>query len=417
MLLVLCTITGRSQAGDDACHTGALYPDSLSILKIPYEHPFALPKGTRLPERVDLSPWFPPAGYQGRRNSCTGWAVGYALKAYQERSTVAKDRKRGASPVGGDTMFSPAFVYDYIIQHVSGSADCDQGSDLVHAISVAVELGVCSWNDMPYDTASKACLDPIAPEALSRARRYVMESPMALDVANAEQWRYHLSDGRPVVFGLNIDRGFLTAGRAAAKGSGEFVWQGVDTTLADWAIDGHALVCAGYDATDSTYLVLNSWGQDWGRKGWCRIPWAVMARWAYVAYVVDRFDEQAATCPDRGHVKVLEASDHRIEERIREGRSVEVGGLLLRCTRISGREDEMRFELREAGYGGRLLKRATAREDLPANFHLQGAHWVFTFEGTGPFGGRARFTLSREADTADAFITNTLARIAECQRH
>ena len=38
-----------------------------------------------LPERVDLSANMPPVGDQGTQGSCVAWAVGYALKSYQER--------------------------------------------------------------------------------------------------------------------------------------------------------------------------------------------------------------------------------------------------------------------------------------------------------------------------------------------
>jgi hypothetical protein len=40
-----------------------------------------------LPERVDLSDRFPTTGNQGTQNSCVGWSVGYAARAY-----YAKDR-------------------------------------------------------------------------------------------------------------------------------------------------------------------------------------------------------------------------------------------------------------------------------------------------------------------------------------
>jgi hypothetical protein len=38
-----------------------------------------------LPSSVDLSRDFPLPGDQGNQNSCVGWALGYAIKTYQER--------------------------------------------------------------------------------------------------------------------------------------------------------------------------------------------------------------------------------------------------------------------------------------------------------------------------------------------
>ncbi|MEL7113455.1 MAG: hypothetical protein AAGK93_11060, partial [Pseudomonadota bacterium] len=61
-----------------------------------------------LPEFVDLSSFFPDPGHQGAQGSCVGWAVGYALKTYQE----AKET-RAVRPAE-DRHFSPSFVFNSI---------------------------------------------------------------------------------------------------------------------------------------------------------------------------------------------------------------------------------------------------------------------------------------------------------------
>src|SRR5262245_22227543 len=44
-----------------------------------------------LPERVDLSPDFPPPGDQGKSQTCVGWSAGYALRSYLERKRTGID--------------------------------------------------------------------------------------------------------------------------------------------------------------------------------------------------------------------------------------------------------------------------------------------------------------------------------------
>ncbi|MBK9700505.1 MAG: hypothetical protein IPO79_10495 [Flavobacteriales bacterium] len=135
----------------------------------------------KLPARSDLTSWFPKAGAQGDRNSCTGWAVGYALRSFQEnrRSLQRTDRDSVASLVA----YSPAFVYNYTMQYLS-QGDCDQGTDLIHALTVAVDNGVCRWTTMPYDSALTACQDSIPSQAFSEATQHRMRDPLGLELGN-----------------------------------------------------------------------------------------------------------------------------------------------------------------------------------------------------------------------------------------
>ena len=45
-----------------------------------------------LPERINLSDRFPTPGDQGEQNSCVGWSVGYAARAYYVNSSDSAGR-------------------------------------------------------------------------------------------------------------------------------------------------------------------------------------------------------------------------------------------------------------------------------------------------------------------------------------
>jgi hypothetical protein len=108
------------------------------------------------PTVVDLSatPWFPPIGDQAQQGSCASFAVGYYSKTYQE----AKDHGwnlTGATWTGGDDdgnvslayqnhVMSPAFIYNLI----NGGEDV--GSDFETPIKLVCNVGICSWQNMPY---------------------------------------------------------------------------------------------------------------------------------------------------------------------------------------------------------------------------------------------------------------------------
>jgi C1A family cysteine protease len=78
-----------------------------------------------------------------------------------------------------------------------------------------------------------------------------------------------LASGYPFVFGFSVYESFETSavartGRVPMPKSGEAV------------IGGHAVAAVGYDDADQCFIVRNSWGAKWGRKGYCFMPYAYL---------------------------------------------------------------------------------------------------------------------------------------------
>jgi len=80
--------------------------------------------------------------------------------------------------------------------------------------------------------------------------------------------RAALADGLPVVFGMMLRESFHRA--SAGKGIVPLPADG------DLPIGGHAMLIVGYDTEARMYLVRNSWGEQWGDRGYCRIPFAMV---------------------------------------------------------------------------------------------------------------------------------------------
>ena len=104
----------REQVPDVSGHGRRLrqapWADTLEI----YESDFKLPPGTVLPDSADLSPWFPPAGNQGRQYACTAWAFAYGLMTFRDnfRQWCAPDKD---APVHPARAYSPAFIFNLVI--------------------------------------------------------------------------------------------------------------------------------------------------------------------------------------------------------------------------------------------------------------------------------------------------------------
>ncbi|MBK8614751.1 MAG: hypothetical protein IPN85_15125 [Flavobacteriales bacterium] len=75
---------------------------------------------------------------------------------------------------------------------------------------------------------------------------------------------------------------FSAAGFEAAREERPFTW---DLATFDGVNSGgHAMACAGYDDSDSTLWVMNSFGQNWGTLGYVKIPYANVRKKSYGAY-------------------------------------------------------------------------------------------------------------------------------------
>ncbi len=78
-----------------------------------------------------------------------------------------------------------------------------------------------------------------------------------------------LADGYPFVFGFTVYESFESAtvartGRANLPKPGEKV------------LGGHAVMAVGYNDKQKRFIVRNSWGTGWGKKGYFTMPYAYL---------------------------------------------------------------------------------------------------------------------------------------------
>lgn len=216
--------------------------------------------GSRIPAAVDLSPLFPPPGYQGEQNSCVGWAVAYAAKTYQE------NLERGWGTGSPDKIFSPAFIYNQI------NGGRDAGSSLVRAVDLVKNLGAATLKTMPYDEGNFTAQPDQA--ALAEASRYTALAYEVVDPKNTAALKEVLAGKNPVIFGMKISENFLTY-----KG-------GVYSTPSGANLGGHAMVAVGYDDGKRAFLIQNSWSDRWGEKGLAWVDYQVFAQQVHTAVVL-----------------------------------------------------------------------------------------------------------------------------------
>lgn len=238
-----------------------------------------------LPGKVDLSPWFPPPGNQHEQFSCAAWAWAYGVQSYCSNRRNNRFGRRSGTP-NPDQTYSPSYIFN-LFKQVGDTTPCNTGIDIDRFIDFCGYAGICSMSEVPYDTSLTGCQVRIPPTAMSMgmslAAQGQVPGPTWLSQHDLTQWKAHLAAGEPLMVLFIVDRvSFCNAGFEAARQQRPFTWD--LTTFNGVNSGGHAMVCAGYDDSDSTLLVMNSFGQAWGTMGYVKIPYVNVRKKSYGAY-------------------------------------------------------------------------------------------------------------------------------------
>jgi C1A family cysteine protease len=220
------------------------------------DHLYAVPVEVAgaLPASVDLRAQCPPVYDQGQLGSCTANAIAGAIQFDQMKQKLAQ-------------IFTPARLFIYynerVIEHTVAS---DSGAQIRDGIKSVGQQGDCPETEWPYVIAKFKTKPPkncYADALKYKAVLYQRLTPVL------SQLKGCLASGYPFVFGFTVYESFESAqvaktGHAALPKSGEP------------SIGGHAVMCAGYDDAKQWFIVRNSWGGQWGMKGYFTLPYSYL---------------------------------------------------------------------------------------------------------------------------------------------
>ncbi|MCU0686116.1 MAG: C1 family peptidase, partial [Polyangiaceae bacterium] len=206
----------------------------------------------KLPPRVDLRPFMTAVENQGQTSSCVANAVAGAYEYLAKRHL-------------GEEAYdvSRLFIY-YNARDLGGSADEDGGSFIGDAIEGLKRYGACSERTWPFEES--AVVERPSDDSFGEAASFLVEHA-ELVPTELDAWRSALAEGHPVIFGISLFRSF-----DAHRKKG-LVPMPSASEASRASHGGHAMLCVGYSDKDRLFVVRNSWGDGWGDKGYCYIPY------------------------------------------------------------------------------------------------------------------------------------------------
>ena len=261
-------------------------------------------KSMNLPEEIDLEPYCPEIGNQGNITSCVGWSVGYAALTI-ERAI--------ANGWGGDKyrISSEANSAMYIYNHLKNRREaCNVGGiKIVDALNFLQNHGDVLADDFDQDLAN--CRRQPSEDLAEVAGKYRIDDyftifkskePMA---EKLRRIRLVLSKEKPVMIGMRVSESFAKLRKDEENGvSGGTWWPETGTFI---PIGGHAMVVVGYDDNHfqrgsmrpkplerrGAFKIMNSFGKEWGDKGFFWIRYDYFAKYCKYAYAMSYGGDEA----------------------------------------------------------------------------------------------------------------------------
>lgn len=243
--LIMCIVialfmSNSSKAQYEQDYSTGLIWDSRQDIEEHLQESYAVE--STLPSFIDMEESFPEPGNQGSQNSCTAWAVGYALRSHMEGA------RKNWEIYDREHTFSPGYIYNQLIDGT------DSGCSIIAVMNLIAEQGVCTMSSFTYDESD--FLTQPTDSQRAEARHFRIKAWNA--VKGQESIKKCLADGTGVIVGINISSDFKKIS----------VSNPIFDVKSQENLGSHSICLIGYDDTINAYKFINSWGTEWGINGY-----------------------------------------------------------------------------------------------------------------------------------------------------
>ena len=222
-------------------------PDKLDTRDYKYT---VTPKAS--PNIVDLRAFCSPIENQGSLGSCTGQAIAGAIELLNKRNRKPTDVSR-------------LFIY-YYERLLLGTVNYDSGAYIRDGIKATNHYGASLESYWPYDIR-KFKQEPISEAKTDALQRKVTRYERVNDFNGCID---ALSNGYPVVMGFRVYDSFMS------KNVSKTGIMPYPNTKRERLLGGHAVLLVGYNKSKKVFIARNSWGTNWGDKGYFYMPFDIV---------------------------------------------------------------------------------------------------------------------------------------------
>ena len=201
---------------------------------------------------IDLRPYCSAIEDQGNLGSCTGNAIAGAIELLNKRNKKANDISR-------------LFIY-YYERLIENTINFDSGAYIRDGIKSCYTYGAPLENYWPYDI-TKYKIKPNNNAILDARKRKVTLYERVKDHAGCLD---AINNGYPVTIGFDVYSSFETS---IVENTGMMPFPNISK---ERLLGGHAVLLVGYDKARQYYIARNSWGANWGDRGYFYMPFRVI---------------------------------------------------------------------------------------------------------------------------------------------
>ncbi len=219
-----------------------------------------------LPPQIDLSGKLTPSNNQGNLGSCGPHAVDQLINYNQANQNLPY------------LETSKLFTY-YNARKIMGTVNQDSGVENRAMLQSLKLNGFCVPEALwPYDVQKYRQEPP--PPAYAAAKKVISYATVSQTL---DQMRATLASGFPFLFGFSV---FPAMDTPAVARSGDLPMP------AGQSVGGHDVAIVGYDNTSRRFKFQNSWGVQWGARGYGTIPYEYASNpsWAGDFWVITQIE-------------------------------------------------------------------------------------------------------------------------------
>ena len=228
--------------------------------------------GNNVPASSSLKKYAPYPKSQGQTGTCVAWAAAYAARTI----VAAKNNGWTDRNMITNKALSPGFLY----KHIKSKSDfsCQNGAYISDALDIMKSKGV------PYfSTANELCYQNIESSWFNEAQKFKIDDYAKLFGSNEtkeykiKRIKKSLAEGNPVIFGMYVTHSFYNA---------KDVWNPIETPSNN--LGGHAMCLVSYDDNKygGAFEIQNSWGTNWGNKGYSWVRYDDFIEYTKYAYEI-----------------------------------------------------------------------------------------------------------------------------------